>query len=111
MLRQTKQQSGASHYCAVFGLIGAALGIDENTAVLAYLHQSLAGLISACQRLLPLGQSQASAMLWHLKSIILEVATTSEELAFHPENIAVCTPLLDLGSMRHPYLITRLFIS
>jgi urease accessory protein len=110
-LRQTRMQNGTSHYCTVFGLTGAALGIDEDTTVLAYLHQSLAGLISACQRLLPLGQGQASAMLWRLKSAILEVATTSEALALHPENIAVCTPLVDLGSMRHPYLITRLFIS
>jgi urease accessory protein len=110
-LQQTKKQNGASHYCTVFGLTGAVLGIDEDTTVLAYLHQSLAGLISACQRLLPLGQSQASSMLWHLKSTILEVATTSEALALHPENIAVCTPLLDLGSMRHPYLMTRLFVS
>jgi urease accessory protein len=111
VLQQTKKQSGACHYCAVFGLTGAILGIDENTTVLAYLHQSLTGLISACQRLLPLGQSQASTMLWYLKSTLLEVATTSKELALHPENIALCTPLLDLGSMRHPYLTTRLFIS
>ena len=110
-LQQAKEQGGTCHYCAAFGLTGATLGIDENTTVLAYLHQSLAGLISACQRLLPLGQSQASAMLWHLKSTILDVSAASEVLALHPENIAVCTPLLDLGSMRHPYLLTRLFIS
>jgi urease accessory protein len=110
-LQQAKEQGGACHYCAAFGLTGATLGIDENTTVLAYLHQSLAGLISACQRLLPLGQSQASGMLWRLKSTILEVATTSEASALHPKDIAVCTPLLDLGSMRHPHLMTRLFIS
>ena len=111
VLQQAKTQSGANHYCAAFGLIGATLEIDEDTTVLAYLHQSLAGLISACQRLLPLGQSQASAMLWCLKPTLLEVAAASEVLALHPENIAVFTPLLDLGSMRHPYLMTRLFIS
>jgi urease accessory protein len=110
-LQQAKGQSGTCHYCAAFGLVGATLEIDEDTTVLAYLHQSLAGLISACQRLLPLGQSQAVAMLWRLKAILLEVATASEALALHPEDIAVFTPLLDLGSMRHPYLMTRLFIS
>jgi urease accessory protein len=110
-LQQAKAQGGACHYCTTFGLTGATLEIDEDTTVLAYLHQSLAGLISACQRLLPLGQSQASAMLWRLKSTLLEVATASEALALHPETIAVCAPLLDLGSMRHPYLMTRLFIS
>jgi urease accessory protein len=111
VLRQAKEQGRACHYCTAFGLTGAVLGVDEDTVVLAYLHQSLAGLISTCQRLLPLGQSQASAMLWRLKPTLLAVATASEGLALHPESIAVCTPLLDLGSMRHPYLTTRLFIS
>ena len=111
VLRQIKERGEACHYCAVFGLLGAALDIDENTVVLAYLHQSLAGLISACQRLLPLGQSQASAILWRLKPVLLEVATASEALALCPANIAICTPLLDLGSIRHPSLMTRLFIS
>lgn len=110
-LRQAKTQSGTCHYCAAFGLTGSTLGIDEDTTVLAYLHQLLAGLISSCQRLLPLGQSQAGAMLWRLKSTLLEVATASEVLALHPEDIAVFTPLLELGSMRHPYLMTRLFVS
>jgi urease accessory protein UreF len=50
-------------------------------------------------------------MLWRLKPTLLEVAAVSELLALDPENIAICTPLLDLGSTRHPYLMTRLFIS
>ncbi len=111
VLQGAKERGEASHYCAAFGLTGATLEIDEETTVLAYLHQSLAGLISACQRLLPLGQSQASAILWRLKPTLLEVATVSETLALHPDTIAVCTPLLDLASMRHPYLTTRLFVS
>ena len=39
------------YYCIAFGAAGAVLGIDKNTTALAYLHQSVAGLISACQRL------------------------------------------------------------
>jgi urease accessory protein len=111
LLPQTKKQGLACHYCTVFGLMGAALAIDESVTVLAFLHQALAGLISACQRLLPLGQSQASTMLWNLKASVLEVTATSEDLTHNPEEIVVFTPLVDLGSMRHPYLMTRLFIS
>src|ERR1700687_899523 len=44
------------HHCAAFGLAGAALGIEEESTLLAYAHQSLANLISSSQRLLPLGQ-------------------------------------------------------
>jgi len=37
-------------YAVAFGAAGAALGIDEDRLVLAYLEQSIGGLISACQR-------------------------------------------------------------
>lgn len=111
LLRAAKSGGVEVHYSTAFGIAGAFLGVDEMATVLAYLQQSLAGLVSACQRLLPLGQSQASAILWRLKPTLIEVAQGSEELAAHPEESTVFTPLLDLGSMRHPNLTTRLFIS
>jgi urease accessory protein len=99
------------HYSPAFGLVGGVLDVDETATVLAYLQQSLQNLIFTFQRLLPLGQSQASAMAWRLKPTLLTIADQSEELALHPENIAVFTPLPDLASMRHPTLMTRLFVS
>src|ERR1700687_3845182 len=51
-----QQNETAIHHCTAFGLAGAALGIEEEAVLLAYGHQSLAGLISASQRLLPVGQ-------------------------------------------------------
>src|SRR5258708_15599489 len=61
------------HHCAAFGLAGAALEIDEESTLLAYSHQALANLISSCQRLLPLGQTQATQMLWELKPLLAEL--------------------------------------
>jgi urease accessory protein len=96
------------HHCTAFGLVGAALGLTDQTTALAYLHQSLAGLISACQRLLPLGQSQAGRILWDLKPIMIESIKSAIN---DPDEVACFTPLLDLGSIRHPELAVRLFIS
>lgn len=95
------------HYSTSFGLACAALGFDEEPCVLAYLQQQVAGLIFACQRLLPLGQSQASRIVWDLKPALLQAAQQSQEntLGFS------FVPLLDLGGMRHPTLMTRLFMS
>jgi urease accessory protein len=95
------------HYSTAFGLVGGILGIDEEAAVLAHLQQTLLGLVSACQRLLPLGQSQASSIVWHLKSVLIACAEHSTAV----DEIALFTPLLDVASMRHPVLTTRLFIS
>ena len=58
------------HYCIAFGAAGAAFGIPVDPVVLAYLNQSIAGLVSSCQRLMPLGQAAASRILWNLKPAI-----------------------------------------
>ncbi|MBE3560808.1 MAG: hypothetical protein IMW89_16535 [Ktedonobacteraceae bacterium] len=98
------------HYSTSFGLVGSLLALDETLTVLAYLQQSLSGLVSACQRLLPLGQSRASRLLWQLKPDLLSIALRSEE-AVANDALTCFTPLVDTGSMRHPTLTTRLFIS
>lgn len=91
------------HYCVAFGAAGAALGISVDAVVLAYLNQSIAGLVSACQRLMPLGQTAASKILWNLKPAIVRASLSQEASCF--------SPYLELASMRHGSLETRLFIS
>jgi urease accessory protein len=99
------------HHCAAFGLAGAALAIEEQSTLLAYIHQSLANLISSCQRLLPLGQTQATRMLWELKPLLADLVRRAQEKDFEVDEAACFAPLVELGSMRHPALPTRLFIS
>lgn len=97
------------HHCAAFGLASAAMGFEEDRAALAYLHQMTASLISACQRLLPLGQSEATRILWHLKPEIIETANRSAACAL--DDVCCFMPLLDWGATAHPGLSTRLFVS
>jgi urease accessory protein len=112
-LRQAWESSAAAesliHQSAAFGLVSAALEFDEGRSVLAFLHQMAANLVSACQRLLPLGQSQAMHILWNLKLALAEVAARSAGCSLE---MASCTmPLLDWGAMEHTALSTRLFVS
>jgi urease accessory protein len=97
------------HHACAFGLVSGALQFDEGRAVRAYLHQSVAGLISACQRLMPLGQTRAQQILWDLKPGIVEAAESSEAFTIH--DVCCFLPQLDWGAMEHPDLFTRLFIS
>ena len=92
-----------------FGLAGGALEFGEESVVVAYLHQSVASLVSACQRLLPLGQTEATRILWNLKPTMIE--TVDRSLAAHLDDVCCFNPLLDWGAMEHPALGTRLFIS
>lgn len=110
-LRVAREGAVDVHHCTAFGLACGALGLDEETAVLAYLHHSQACLISACQRLMPVGQSEAGRILWRLKPAIVEVCDSSRDGELTYDGVNCFTPLLDSASMRHPSLATRLFIS
>lgn len=97
------------HHAPAFGLVGRLLDVEKMLVVMAYLQQSVAGLVSACQRLMPVGQKQASQLMWHLKPTI---GATAEKIITEPATVGYAmTTLLDLASMRHPHLPTRLFIS
>lgn len=91
------------HYAVAFGAAGSALGIPVNAVVLAYLNQSILGLVSACQRLMPLGQAAAAKIIWNLKPAIAKASQNEEAFCFNP--------YLELASMRHGSIETRLFIS
>jgi len=93
------------HHATAFGLVGSALGLTEEEAGLVYLQQNIMTLVSAAQRLLPLGQARAGALIWQLQSSVEQAVATSKGSVYS------WTPMLDIASMRHPRLMTRLFIS
>jgi urease accessory protein len=95
------------HLAACFGFVAGAFGIEPRIAAAAYLQQSATALISACQRLLPLGQTQAHQILWNLKPAILAAVDRVGD----PALTSSFTPLVDVASARHANLYTRLFMS
>jgi len=97
------------HHAAAFGLVSATLSFEETRTVLAYVHQMTASLVSACQRLLPIGQNEATRILWNLKPAIVETLVLSANYTL--DAVSCFMPLLDWGAMEHPALATRLFIS
>jgi urease accessory protein len=113
VLRAAREASLSSasliHHSTAFGLVSVTFGFDESRAVLAYLHQMSASLISACQRLLPIGQNEATGILWNLKPAIVETADRSARCSL--DEVSCFMPLLDWGAMEHPALATRLFIT
>jgi urease accessory protein len=108
-LRASKDSAGLIHHSTAFGLASGALALDEDRAVLSFLHQSATSLIGACQRLMPLGQTVATCILWNLKPAMIETAERSAACAL--DDACSFVPLLDWGAMEHPALSTRLFVS
>jgi urease accessory protein len=99
------------HHSTAFGLAGGVLDLGEDATVAACLQQLISGLVSACQRLLPLGQSAANQILWDMQPALLEAAQRSEACDLEGAAAVCFAPLVDIGSIRHPLLYTRLFMS
>ena len=108
-LEGCRMPAGDAHHATAFGYAGRTLGVAEELAAAVYLQQSMTALVSACQRLMPVGQQRAARMLWELKPAILRAA--KESGARNIEAAPVFVPLVEMASMRHVALETRLFIS
>ena len=108
-LEKGEDPGGEAHYATAFGYACRLEGVEENLAAAAYLHVAMNGLVSACQRLMPLGQHRATRLLWDFKPAILETAHASD--IADPNMASTFTPLVEIASMRHVALETRLFIS
>jgi urease accessory protein len=108
-LLASKETQGLIHHSSAFGLVSRVLDFDEDRSVLAFLHACTASLVSACQRLMPLGQNVAMKILWELKPVIVD--TMQRSAGCSVDDASCFMPLLDWGAMGHPALTTRLFIS
>lgn len=85
----------------------AELPIDM--VVTLYLQALLANLVSAAQRLMPLGQTDAQAVLSRLNQTCLEIAADSSNKGL--VDISSSAFLSDIAAMRHETLQPRIFQS
>lgn len=108
-LRCWNQSEPEIHHCLAFGLVGGFLNLDEENVVVAYLQQNLSGMVSACQRLMSVGQMQANVLVWQLNPHIIRIAAQSQ--ADECNKVYTFAPYFDLAGMRHASLPVRLFIS
>ncbi len=94
-------------YPVAIGILSAAQEIDEDDAVLAFLHAGTANLISAAMRLVPLGQTAGLRAQATLEKLILATARLTKNAAM--EDAGGFCLRADIASMRHETQYTRLF--
>jgi urease accessory protein len=97
------------HHSVAFGYTLGILAIDPDLTVSAFIHQCVLNIISAAQRLLPLGQTQANRIAWDLKPAILETVRQTRNISC--STVCSFAHLPEIASMRHCCLPTRLFVS
>jgi len=96
-------------YSVAVGAAAGAAGIPLEPAMTAWLHAFAASLVSVAVRAIPLGQSDAVAVIAGLEGVILRTAARASASTL--EDLGGGAILSDIASMRHETLHGRLFIS
>lgn len=96
-------------YCVAVGAAAGAAGIPLQPALTAWLHAFAASLVSVAVRAVPLGQSDAVAVIAGLEGVILK--TAARATASTLDDLGSGAILSDIAAMRHETLEGRLFIS
>lgn len=89
----------------------ACHGIALEAGMAAWLHGVVANLVSAAQRLVPLGQTDGQRILRDLRPVILAAAASGAALPDGDpfDAMAGCALMAELGCMAHETQYTRLF--
>lgn len=94
-------------YPVAVGLALRGLDVPLEEVLALFLHAAAAQMISAATRFLPLGQSQAQAVLTGLAPLLADLAHRAAQTPI--EAVGTFTPGADMAAMRHETLNVRIF--
>jgi len=109
VLRALADRVGDLAYPVAVGALAGAQGIPEEAACCALVQGFAANMISACVRLVPLGQSTGLAVLAALEPVIVAVADATRTAGL--DDLGGFGFRADLAAMQHETQYTRLFRS
>ncbi|MGJ8588416.1 MAG: urease accessory protein UreF [Yoonia sp.] len=96
-------------YPVAVGAAAATLRIDVRLTAAMYLHAITSNLISAAQRLMPLGQTEGQTVLYALAPLCQETAQSAMTLTC--DDLQSTAFLSDIAAMRHETQQPRIFRS
>jgi urease accessory protein len=96
-------------YPVAIGAAAASMKVEREAACTAYLHACAANLVSAGIRLIPLGQSEGTAVMASLENLIIVSASKAAQSSL--ADLGSASFAADMASMRHEALAVRLFRS
>ena len=109
---QAKLDRSASYPVAV-GVAVSMWGIDQETALSAYLHAFISNLVSAGVRMIPLGQTAGQKIITALEADVIETVNSISQTPITQlkSNIGSAAVMVDWASMKHETQYTRIFRS
>jgi urease accessory protein len=102
-------QNTPGHYCIVFGICAAVLGIEKKDALAGLYYNSAVGFVTNSVKLIPLGQQDGQLLLHSLQSLIVKLSL--EAMQPDEDKIGICCAGFDISQMQHEQLYTRLYMS
>ena len=102
-----KFPEGEVAYPIVAGMACKSMGIDQHSALLAFLQGFAAAQVSVAVRLVPLGQTAGLHVLKKLMPIISQTALRASNATL--DDLGSCTLLVDIAAMNHETLQPRIF--
>jgi len=97
------------HYAVLYGIYCEALGVNVFHAVMTFMYASISGLVQNAVRAVPFGQNTGVQALNKLLMSVEEAAQTVMSLTM--DDLANNALGIELASMKHEFLYSRLFIS
>ena len=94
-------------YPIAIGFCANVEGIELNLTTSLYLQAYVSNLVSAAQRLMPLGQTEAQKIIKTLSSICLQVADETRD--GNLDNIYSSVFISDIAAMKHETQVSRIF--
>lgn len=97
------------HYALAYGLAAAIMELPFHETAQTYIYAGLASLVSVATRIIPLGQNESQLVLFRLGRRLSELKIEDKELTL--EKVNTFSPGLEIASMAHETLYTRLCMS
>ena len=94
-------------YPIAIGFCANAEGIELNLTACLYLQAYVSNLVSAAQRLMPLGQTEAQKIIRTLSPTCLQVADETRD--GNLDNIYSSVFISDIAAMKHETQVSRIF--
>ena len=94
-----------------FGSICASAGIDARAAAEGFIYTRLAATVSSAMRLMPIGQTEAHALLARTLARVPATLEAIDDRLARGERPGAFMPALDVATMAQQHVRSRLFLS
>lgn len=104
-----QDKKAVGHYPLVYAIYAHSMKIPLEDALYAFYYNAAVGLITNSIKLVPLGQLDGQDILFEVNKIVPRLV--EETLALDRELVGTCSTGLDIRSMQHERLYSRLYMS